>query len=540
MGIALFDPQVHNIETLAEVETLDTVEKEFVADPFAHFLLPRCSFLGRVITWIYAICELFGWLYSYAVLQTALKSSRIALEHLNTCLMNGFSEGSPQASTLISLSFDELWQKRFRHVEHLFQIDSDFPTFEKAQRVVAPQLVEGITKTKIPWDLFQPLLHQEEIGVPSQQRLHEWIEDVQTWGTFVSPYLLLSVCEEAANRSFPNALPGEQASHAFFLAWTLFKAGLSSLASPELDPAEGGDGVASSQEKEGDISLGTKIPLVFPLDFPLSAYCLSEYPHLMALRSTAPLIIGMWLHNLNECASPVQCVKSISCDYRGTYAVVERLSSSLLGDIWEATGISTPHDADIFQSVVSLFQTLVELHSTLDIELDHLFLTSLGGIRAIAPFQIRHPFFCLPVVEMLARQVCHEDEERLRLLFNSIGIWHHPSARVYRSLIENFGFTPTDSDIHRELQVYDIDDGYFPYIVEWARHLRFHANRIRDQLKGSSEFSSITKKQLSSLFLALQNEMGCISYIPPDLSDRIMQKLHSGSPLEHLTSFITG
>jgi hypothetical protein len=531
MEVSLFDTQAHNVATLARLQSLSHAEQEYIADPFVHYLFPRSSFLGRVIIWIYCICELFGWLCSHNILQTALKTSQIALEQLNTFLVNPSEEPSAPVSTFLSLSFDKRWKQRLFHVHHLFNARTSLPPFEKAQRAIAPIILQEITRCPIPWELFDLLFHQKLTDGPAQQRLQEWIEDVEMWGAFISPSLFLSICEAAAHRYFPEASLGAQSSHTFLLAWTLYKAGLTQLAAPDIKVADAPDEIIVTNERTEGVHCSTSIPILFPFDFPISAYAIEGTPHLMAIKSSVPLLLGMWVHNIHECSSPVPCIQIESCDRRGRHVVAERLTSSLEADIWECDGVATPHDRTLLDAISGLVTTLIKLPCTLDIELDHLFLTSSLEIRIISPLQTQHSFFCLAMVEKLIRSLCHEDETRLRYVFETIGLRSHPAAIVYRSLVEKFSFAATDPDIRRELRVFDLDDRNFSYVAEWVRTARHQANRARDQLKGFPQFLALSQREqmayLSRAFLAFQQEIGCVSYVPPDLSERLVSRIQN-------------
>jgi hypothetical protein len=380
-------------------------------------------------------------------------------------------------------------------------------------------------KAPIPWDLFDVVLHQNTLDFPAERRLNEWIEDVKVWGTYISPFLLLSVCEAAAYRSFPDESLGRRASYAFFLAWTLYKAGLCVLSSSDLDAADVNGGVLSTSNRQDEVCFGESISLSFPPDFPLSAHVVEGHPSLMALTSSSPLLLGMWMHNVNECPSAIPCIRAVSCDPCGRYVIVERLVASLEEFFWENDGCVTAHDTALLAKIADVGEVLLSLSHTVDLELDHLFLTHEFEIRTIAPLQESYPFFCLTVVEQFLREVCHEDQERLRLLFHRMGLWRHPAALMYRSLIEKFSFNVTGPDIHRELMVFEIDDQNFLYVSDWIRILRRHVSHIRQLQSSVPQFVALPPREQTARIVAAvvrsQEEIGWVSYVPPTLSEHV-------------------
>ena len=50
MGIESFDSQIHTVAILSEQQSLADIEREYIADPFAHWLITRASFLGWTFT----------------------------------------------------------------------------------------------------------------------------------------------------------------------------------------------------------------------------------------------------------------------------------------------------------------------------------------------------------------------------------------------------------------------------------------------------------------------------------------------------------
>ena len=387
MGTVIFDPLIHNVTVLSDQHALCDVEREYIADPFAQVLIPRATFLGWTITWLYNIFEYFGWCSAQKNLQTVLKTAQVALSLLKSHLLECQDQIPSPISTFLSLSFDEQWQRRFRHVDRLLSGKLPFPSFEKAQRVVAPIIVQEITRSPIPWDLFDALLHKKPLSLPEEHRLKEWIEDVRIWGTSISPFLLLSLCEAAANRFLPNDSASHVASGAFFLAWMVYKAGLPELSFPDLDAPDVKTGMISTPEGDEEVHFGGPVPLPFPIDFPISAYSVEGHPNLMALSSPCPLLLGMWMHNINECPSAIPTVQPVSCDSRGRYVIVERLITSLAGEIWEDKGCNTAHDGALLEKISNLWAMLIRFPRTLDIRLDHLFLTSELEIRDSSPCQ---------------------------------------------------------------------------------------------------------------------------------------------------------
>ncbi len=542
MGIEIFDSQIHNVAILSEQQALADIEGEYIADPFAHRLIARASFLGWTFTWLYYIFEFFGWCYAYQNMVTVLKTAQIGLEMLKSYLIDPQPEPSFPVSAFLSLSFDEQWQKRLRGVCRLFGHETAFPSFEKAQRVAAPIILQEITRAPIPWDLFDALLNQKKLDGPAQRRLKEWIDDVNLWGAYISPFLLLSVCEAAAHRYFPRDTAGRQGAYTFFLAWTLYKAGLSELSSPEIYATEESRGVISSSGEDEEVQFGAPIPILFPSSLPISAHEVQEHPGLMVLTSPSPLLLGMWIYNVNECPSVIPSVATVHCDRRGRYVIVERLSSTLEEPIWNGDGCIASHDRALLDVIADLGRTILRFSCTLDLELSHIFLTSELRIRTMAPLQERYPYFCLPIVEQFLREICHEDQERIRLLFHSIEIWRHPASQMYRSLLEKFSFDATDPDIHRELMVFDIDDRNFQYVADWVRALRRHVSRIREQLKGLLPFASLSFReqtaQIVAAVLRSQEEIGWISSIPTNLPDLVIASMYGEGALKRLAAIL--
>lgn len=521
MGMELFDPQIHNVAILSEQHSLAEVERDFVTDPFARWLVPKASFLGWTIVWLYYICEVFGWCDANENLQTVLKVAQLGIAQLKRTLAE--SEGGPlPSSSFLSLSFDERWQDRFRKVDRLLNGESEFPSFEKIQRVVAPCILQEITRSPIPWDIFDSLLHQNVLDGGAEIQLQEWIQDVELWGACISPFLLFSLCDAAVCRTFPDESSVHKASYVFFLAWSLYKAGLSILPSSDGsdDATAGFLPSAVGQEK---VAFGVRLPVSFPTNVPICAHDVEGYPQFMALTSASPLLLGMWMHNINECPPVIPCVSVHSCDLRGRYVIIDHLLASLEEDVWEKEGCTTEHDMAVLENVCQLGKMLLSFSNTINLERDHLFLTSTLEIRSLTPLEERYPFFSLLYVERFLRAVCCKDQERLRQLFHRIGIMEHPASQMYRSLITKFLFEATDPDIHRELVVYGLDDRNFQDVSDWVHTLQRHVRRIREIQKDNPLFFSLSPKGQTSVLvhciLHLQEEMGWVSYVPKNLTD---------------------
>ena len=172
--------------------------------------------------------------------------------------------------------------------------------------------------------------------------------------------------------------------------------------------------------------------------------------------------------------------------------ITKRLAGTLEAFRWDEGREMSPHSRALFDTIVDLAKKILSLQSTLDLELNHLFLTPDFELHSIAPVQQRFPFFCLPVVEQFLRETCRGDEVKLQRLFREINLWRHPAAQLYRSLIEKFSFAATDPDISRELAVFGLDEKNFLSISEWVRLLRRHIARVHDRLKSTVSFACMS------------------------------------------------
>ncbi len=529
--MTIFEPSVYNIGILSTQHALTEVERQYVVDPFALWLIPRASILGWVVVRLYCIAEFFGCCSAQRNFQALIKTAYAGLELLKGYLETPQGEPARPASTFLSVSFDRQWESRLRYVRQLVCGQDDFPSFEKAQRVVAPTILEEISRTRIPWDLFDHLVHQNRLVGEAESRLKTWIADVKLWGASLSPFLLLSVCEAAAYKALPTGSAGQRGAGAFSLAWNLYKAGFSELSWPDLGPPESALGALTTPLGQEELHVGRKIPLLFPIDFPVTAFEIANDDRFMALISPSPLLLGMWVHNVNECPTAIPCVRIVSCDPRGRYVIVESLLTTLERLQWRGGSQMLANDKAIFDMVADLGKTLLDLPCTLDLEASHLFVTRDFELRTLAPPQERYPFFCLSIVEQLFNDMCHHDRERVQLLFHNIGIRHHPAAQMYRSLIEKFAFAATDPDIRRELTVFDLDEQNFPYVAEWARALRRHVSHIVEQMKSSAHFATLVPTeqtaQIVNAVLWSQEKHGWISCIPVDLVDTIVAEIRA-------------
>ena len=526
-----FCPQVHNIAILSECQALADIERDYVADPSAKWLFSRNSFLGRTVISLTDPFEWLGWCSSKRNMDAVLQTSKVALEQLKQYLLCCSEEPIEPISTFVSLSFDERWQKKIRSADRLLTGQTDFPSFEKAQGIVAPIILQEITRADIPWDLFDSILKHQKLEAPAERRLAEWIGDVVMWGAYISPFLLLSMCEAAAVRSFPDQSIEQRSSHAFFLAWALYKAGLLGLLSSDENFPEIAPGAFVLSESQECLRFGSKIRLSFPLDFPVTAYQLEseERSSLMIVQSSSPLFLGMWMHRISECSSVIPCFHTVAIDHRGRYMVSERLTASLEDSIWEGDGSMTAQDTRLMGKFAELCKRLIRLPVTFELEVDHIFITSQGEIRSVTPLQVRESFFCLPMVEKFIRDVCHEDQKRIRLLLERAELWSHPSVQVYRSLLENFTFEATGPDIRRELIVFELSENNSANISDWMRVLRRHAGRIREAISDLPRFIAVPYREQMALIaktvLQLQKEDGWISCIPSNLSERVLSKI---------------
>jgi hypothetical protein len=532
MGIILPDPLIHNVAILSEQQSLIDVEKDYIADPFGRWLVPRVSFLGRVIAWFYFIFEYLGWCYAQTNMSAVINTAQLGLAQLRRSLQESSSELLSPVSPFLSLSFDERWQRRIQKVDRLFG-GENFPSFEKTQRVAAPLIIQEITRSPIPWKAFECILHRRPLDSVAEQNLKQWIEDVKIWGTFISPTLLLSVCEAAASRSFAGESKGRLASCAFFLAWTLYKEGLAILSAPDLDESDLQQAMIATSTGTEEVVFGDRIPLRIPSEFPIAAKTVQNYPNLMVLTSSSPLLLGMWMHTINEYQSMIPVVHPVSCDCRGRYVIVERLTSSVAEVAWEGKGYASTHDAQLLGKLVAIGEKLMSVPSTLDLSVDQLFVTSELEIRTMSPIQQRLPFFCLPLLERFFREACHQDLARVKYLIHHSGLRNHRAAQMYRFLLKNFGFAATDPDIHRTLRAFDLNDQNFLSVVEWLGTLRNHALYIAEQVKNVPSFSSLVPEaqmvKIRNAFLRTQIEIGWISVMPPVIPQYIIHRITKGT-----------
>ena len=524
-----FLAQVHNIEILSRYQTFAEVERDYIADPFGQWLFLRRSWLGKVVCYIVVPLELLKLGSSKKSFERISRTSKIAIEELKRSLLDTPKSLSPLVATMLSLSVDEQWQKKFISVHRMLGGEKLFPTFEKAHYVVAPLIIEEITKSLIPWDLFDALMHTKPLSREEEHRLKQWIDDIQWWGAYLSPYLLLSVCEAASARSFPTLSPIERSGHTFSLAWALYKAGLSRLDAPDENFAEINGGFSELSEIDEHSLIGQKIRFYFPLDFPVRVYECVENPDYMVMRCKSPLFLGMWVHRINEAQSYIPCVRPVSIDYRGRYLIAERVGCSLEGPVWEQKGIVTSHDSQLIGRLGKLCHMLLRLPLTLRLEVDHLFATPSCEIRAVTPVCEKLPYFSLPVVEQFIREACHGDQQRIRKLFDVAQVWELPSTKLYRYLIEKMNFEATEPEVKRELKVRNLSEQLSEPVWDWMCLLRRYAGRACEELSECPAYGDMCREELLELIAKAvagsQRKIGWITSIPPDLPSIIVEQL---------------
>jgi hypothetical protein len=409
---------------------------------------------------------------------------------------------------LLAMSFFPKEIDRLRHVAKILGISEDFPFLIKAQRAIAPKILEEISASFIPWKIFYALLHKEELSSLDTERLRGWVHDINMLGALVSPILLLSVFEVAASKAFPDSTTEEQASYASFLSWQLFKAGLKQVSSSEV-------GSAAYEMACPQHRIGKRLDVHFPFYFQVAAHEVEDEPNFMALRSPAPLLLGAWYFNLQEIPPLIPYIKCYSLDLRGRYMITERIVSSLERYCWNEKG--EEKDFSLLKKFSTVISLLLHVKDTPLLDPDKFLLTSDHNIRLLSPLKKRG-FFCLHALEKFIHSVCKHDQSLVHQVFQHADVFQHPEAQFYISLLENYRLDLTDDILHDEIKKANLPEAIFPYVQKWYSTFLKKADQIYERIEldpaWETKHLNYIKSSIVRATLILQKQQGFVTVFP--------------------------
>jgi hypothetical protein len=504
-------PVVRTIAVLAEHSFIEEVERTCVPDPWGVELAPKASFFGVLGTSFFTVFDALGWTSSQSLTKTVLRTTRAALQVLRDVLLHPTEENVASVSGLLSLGFDERWQKKCIWVNRLLGEEDILPPFDKALRIVAPGIVHSITAMPIPWDALRDILMKGAVDPVRKEVFQRWIDELKIWGSHLSPLLMLSLCESATIRVFGDENPGKVAEGAFCLVFELYKLSLTWLA-----------------EVDGSFAInrfaffGAKIPIQFPREALIEAYEVPWSRDSMVIISPAPLYLGLWVYKMDTFRSLIPYVRAEVCDKRGRFLTTERLICSCSALSWDGPGATTARDRRLLYNIGTLCSDLVRQQCTPTLDLSDLFVTTRLEICTLRPIGMGWPFLCLPAIESFIHEMCQRDVERVREVLDRSGFWDTQTVKMYRELMSRYSFKGTDEDVKRELRVFDLDIQQLPVVSAWVRELRTHVDAACRTLQEKEGSEAVRPESCIRAVLRLQNEGGFVAVLPSNLYDRIV------------------
>jgi len=574
--LARFDPIVNNISVLSA----HPVEK-VVAEPFGRFLLPRGSFWGRLVIWIAgkdSFIDLFircspllveiahafvSDFFGRCVVQKdiffekiTIKISKVAMapeafsraisftrERFDSFEKYLISDTAPMPSkSLLALSFSDRWRGRFEKMHHFFGYKNAFPSLVKAQKEIAPYVIESVSGTKIPWESLKTFMQIRALTGRLRKRLSAWCQDVGKSWEFLSPLLFIRLFERLHLLPESKLKPSERAMwlHIFEMTRFFYNMGLVQLIDGEYSQFEW-----DLRKKDIPIAIENQVLIEFSLTVSLRAYelsdqerkkCFSTYGcECMVLVSSSPLFLGVW-SQLKQIVFSILPIRSFLCDSKGKYAVVERLVASLDdSDIWESENGVSARDKKLLSGITEVVNQLLFQRDLLQpLELHNIFVTPEMELRTVVPEKWKYstPVF-LHRIELFVVKACRKNRGRIRYVLENADVFVHKQAIFFRNLLKKWWdvlfWEGSDagerikSAIRIEAQLCRVDkeevlDFAFS---EWVKNLRESVPRIRLEIRKRELDSNLVRKNASKwtveAFLFLQKEIGFVAIIPEEI-----------------------
>jgi hypothetical protein len=504
-------PLARTIAVLAERSSLQQVEEECICDPWGVELAPKASLFGFLGTSFFTVFGALGGASSQTQTQTVLKTTRAALHALKDVLLHPTEENVHSFSGILSLAFDERWQRKCIWANALLKDGEVLPPFDKALRIMGPQIVHSVVAMPVPWEALQDLIEKRAVDPLHKDLFQQWVRELSQWGSHLSPLLMLSVCESAAVRIFGEEEQAKVAEAAFYLIFELYRSGLTWLA-----------GTDSTFVINHFSFFGSKIPIEFPQGAHIEAYEDPKSPDSMVLVSPAPLYLGLWLNSMPATRSSIPFIRVESCDLRGRFVTTERLLGPCTSLLWDGRGAKTEHDRRLLYNIGTLCENLVQQYFTPTLDLRDLFVTSRLEICSLRPIGMQSPFLSLLAIESFISDMCQGDIERIREILDRSGFWNTQTVKMHRSLISTYAFEGTDADIRREIHVFGLKPELLPEVSAWVLQLKGHVLAACRVLQEKDSSTPVRPASLIKAVFRLQNEGGFLARLPPNLGDLIV------------------
>jgi hypothetical protein len=574
--LSRFDPIVNNISVLSS----HPVEK-LVAEPFGKFLLPQGSFWGRIVVWIAGKDSFIDLFIRYAPLLVEIAHAFVS-DFFGRCLVQkdiffekitikiseiarapgAFSRAisftrerfdsfekylisdraSMPSKSLLALSFSERWKGRFEKLHHFFGYKGPFPSLVKAQKAIAPYLIESVSGTRIPWESLKVLMQVRTLTDGLRKRLSAWCKDVGRSWEFLSPLLFIRLFEKLHLLPESKYKPSEKGMwlHIFEMTRFLYDMGLVQLLDGEYSQFEW-----NFRKKSIPIAVENQVLIEFSLNVSLRAYELSDQERkkcfftykceCMVLVSCSPLFLGVWSQLKQTIFSilPIQC---FLCDSKGRYSVVERLVASLNDDdIWESEKSISTRDKKLLIGITEVVNQLLFKKDFLQpLELHNIFVTPNMELRTVVPEKWKYSTSVfLHSVEQFVVKACRKNRFRIRYVLENGNVFSHNQTRFFRNLLKKWwdSLFWEGADATKRIKIAIRVEAHLCKVsyqevldfafCEWVKELRESIPRIRLEIRKRELDSDFARKNASKwipeAFLFLQKEIGFVTSIPEEI-----------------------
>ena len=499
------------VAALAECSSIKEVERACVPNLWGEGLAHARSVGGSFKTRFFEVFDAVGWTSSRERTQRALEAARKAFHTFQNVLLHPTEENILPFSEVLSLSFDERWQQKCSRVNRLLNGEREPFRFAEVHRIIGPHIVCSATATSIPWEALESIAKGE--ALKAEKPFRQWIDELRRWGDFLSPLLMLSVCESAAVRALGKKDQDTITKAAFRILLELYTSGLMWLTED--------DGGAVIERM---IPLGPPITSVrLPVESSIKTYEDPSSPDSMIIFSPAPLYLGICL---NYAAVLHSSIPSIHLEPRGSrhFLTAERLLFSCSALSWDRPGISTDRDRRLVEGIADLCASILKSEKTPFLDFENLFVTIHFKICSIPVLEDKWPFTCLPAIELFISSICHGDGERIRTVLDRSGFWESRTVQLYREIISDFFFRSIDDQVENTIWQLDLPRELVYVLLPWVQEAGNYARIAIEAIRASNSSTPVTLKSIAKTVLRLQRRDGFVALLPADLSERIIRE----------------
>lgn len=501
------DPLVWNVLSLTACSSEEEVSRCYTVDPFGTRLFSKPSFWGRVWTIIDSPLSLVSD-SANKKLQDLIHTVRTTLKSFARYAKGELLQLPKAARPLCFITFQLHSQESIQHAMQILGVVKERIPLALPQRAIASHLLEGLILRSTPWQVFDCIVQKKALTKSEDIQLKEWIGSVTQEGALISPLILLSIFEVSIQRLYPQKTPEEQSSLVFFLALQLFQLGLECLGSSML----GAPPVVHAIDDRPEMKLGNNLPPIFPIDMPIVAYEIPTAPSRMLLHSTAPLLLGMWLHNIDENPSGIPYLKIFSWGDRRQYVIVEKVLSSLAKVCWDPEGRTV-------KELGLLTNTLLNFPQTPELDPTRFFLSEERKVCLLSPLQKGHAFFHLHSIEQFLSVVC---KDHLLEVLREASFFQHPLIFWHQDTFQRFGLDMSEQDLRRAAPR-GIQEEALQQAFYWRTCLRGHLMQILQRIPPRPR--DIIFPAIQQAILTLQEQHGFVTRLPGDFQDLVIEEL---------------